>query len=219
MLVLAAAVVVASRHGLAALRPAARSGSRAPPARLARGPGGPARCRRRPALFDDHVVSFVKLAEYALLVPAIPLLVRQAEDLTIVLGRIVEHGRDRRRLRPVRGVDVFDAANAGWRQPSFLGFHDLAALSALALSVAIAAIVATRRFTPPGRFSLALVAGVVGMIVAGSVTAAVRLAVGSLLAVLAGSGQFRPSGRRLLALVTQSSPSSVPVSPRSAATR
>ena len=39
------------------------------------------------------------------------------------------------------------------------------------------------------------------MILAGSVTAAVGLALGALLAVLAGSGRFRPSGRRLLALV------------------
>ena len=31
------------------------------------------------------------------------------------------------------GVDIFGAWNAGWRQPSFLGHHDLAALAALAL--------------------------------------------------------------------------------------
>ena len=204
VLVLAAAVVVASRHGLERLRPGRAVWI---PGLLLL--GWLAFQAVRPvsqddALFDDHVVSFVKLGEYALLVPAIPLLVRRAEDLTIVLGGIVLWSTVATAVACVQfaGVDVFDAANAGWRQPSFLGFHDLAALSALALSVAIAAIVATRRFTPAGAlFSLALVAGVVGMIVAGSVTAAVGLALGSLLAVLAGSGRFRPSGRRLLALV------------------
>ena len=38
--------------------------------------------------FDDHLVSFAKLVEYALLVPALPLLVRQAEHLTLVLGSV-----------------------------------------------------------------------------------------------------------------------------------
>ena len=41
------------------------------------------------ALFADHLVSFLKLVEYALLAVAVPLLVRRASDLTIVLGGVV----------------------------------------------------------------------------------------------------------------------------------
>ena len=41
------------------------------------------------ALFDDHLVSYLKLVEYALLAVAVPLLVRARRDLTIVLGALV----------------------------------------------------------------------------------------------------------------------------------
>jgi O-antigen ligase len=203
-LVLVAAVVAASRRGLERLR--AGRAIWIPGLLLL---GWLAFQTVRPAsmddsLFDDHVVSFLKLGEYALLVPAVPLLVRRAEDLTILLGGLVVWSAVATAVASVQfaGVDVFDAANAGWRQPSFVGFHDLASLSALALSLAVAAIVATRRFTPAGAlFAVSLLTGVLGMILAGSVTAAVGLALGALVAFLAGHGRFRPSGRRLLALV------------------
>ena len=41
------------------------------------------------ALYSDHLVTFLKLVEYALLVVAVPLLVRRAADLTILLGGLV----------------------------------------------------------------------------------------------------------------------------------
>jgi O-antigen ligase len=155
-------------------------------------------------LFDEHLVSFAKLCEYALLAPAVPLLVRRAGDLAIVLGGLVVWSAIATSVALLQfgGVDVFDAANAGWRQPSFTGFHDLAALSALALAVAVAWIVAGRRWLPVASLrAVALVAGGVGLILAGSVTAAAGLAVGALAAWAAGRGRYRPSRRQLLALV------------------
>jgi O-antigen ligase len=154
-------------------------------------------------LFDDHLVSFLKLCEYALLAPAVPLLIRRSEDLAIFLGGIVLWSAVAATVAAVQfgGIDIFDAANAGWRQPSFVGFHDLAALSAIAISLAVAGIVAgTRRIPARALFAVALVAGVVGLILAGSVTAAAGLALGSLVAVIAGRGRFAPGGRRVLAL-------------------
>jgi O-antigen ligase len=204
VLVLAAAVVVASRHGIERLRPG----------RAVWIPGAllllwlafqvvrPA--STDDALFDDHVVTFLKLVEYALLVPVVPLLVRRAQDLTIVLGGLVAWSAvaTAAALLQFLGLDVFDVTTSGWRYSSFLGRHDLAALSALALSLAVAGIVATRRHTPAGAlFSVALVAGALGMILAGSVTAAAGLALGAFVAFLAGRGRFRPSSRRVLALV------------------
>ena len=41
------------------------------------------------ALFEDHLVSYLKLVEYALLAVAVPLLLRRVQDLTIVLGSLV----------------------------------------------------------------------------------------------------------------------------------
>ena len=99
------------------------------------------------ALFADHLVSFLKLVEYALLAVAVPLLVRRASDLAIVIGGVVLWAPSQSGVALLQffGVDIFDAWNAGWRQPSFLGHHDLAALSAISLALAAAAIVARRR--------------------------------------------------------------------------
>jgi O-antigen ligase len=99
------------------------------------------------------------------------------------------------------GLDIFEASTAGWRYPSFLGRHDLAALSALATSLAAAGIVVGRRAAPVPRLSsTATVAGVIGLVLAGSVTAAAGLAVGVATLALASRRRFAPSARHLLAL-------------------
>ncbi len=156
------------------------------------------------ALFDDHLVSFLKLVEYALLAVAVPLLVRRADDLTIVIGGIVLWAGVALGVALLQffGVDIFGAWNAGWRQPSFLGHHDLAALAAIGLALAAAAIAARRREIPaPRLFVAALVAGMLGLILAGSVAAAGGLALGVLALWVASRRRFRPGGRQTLALV------------------
>jgi O-antigen ligase len=156
------------------------------------------------ALFDDHLVSFLKLVEYGLLALAVPLLVRRSADLTILLGGLVLWAGVAVAVALLQffGVDIFGAWNAGWRQPSFLGHHDLAALSAVALALATAGIVSRRRELPAhSLFWLALVAGVLGLVVAGSLAAAGGLAVGVAVLWLAARVRFRPRGRQTLALV------------------
>jgi O-antigen ligase len=156
------------------------------------------------ALFADHLVSYLKLVEYGLLAVAVPLLVRRAEHLTIVLGGLVLWACVAASVALLQffGVDIFGAWNAGWRQPSFLGHHDLAALAALSLAFAAAAIVARRHEIPAtGLFVLALVAGVLGLVLAGSVAAAGGLALGVVALWLASRRRFRPGGRQALALV------------------
>jgi hypothetical protein len=153
--------------------------------------------------FADHLVSFVKLVEYALLALAVPLLVRRRGDLTILLGALVLWAAVATAVALLQffGLDVFDAWNPGWRQPSFLGHHDLAALSAVALSIAVAGIVSSRRSLPvPSLFVVALVAGMLGLVVAGSVAAVGGLALGSVAAAIAARSRFAPSLRQLAAL-------------------
>ncbi|MEP7225064.1 MAG: O-antigen ligase family protein, partial [Actinomycetota bacterium] len=149
-------------------------------------------------------VSFLKLGEYALLAVAVPLLVRRARDLTIVLSGLVLWAAVAVGVALLQffGLDIFGAWNAGWRQPSFLGHHDLAALAAIGISLAAAGIVAGRKRIPAGTlFTTALIAGMLGLIVAGSVAAAGGLALGAAALWLAAQRRFAPSGRRVLALI------------------
>ena len=155
------------------------------------------------ARFEDHLVSFLKLGEYALLALAVPLLVKRREDLAIVLGAIVLWSgvATAVALAQFFGLDVFDAWNPGWRQPSFLGHHDLAALSALATSVGLAGILVGRRRLPAGQaLAVALAAGAVGLVLAGSIAAAAGLAVAAAAVVLAARARYAPSLRHALAV-------------------
>jgi hypothetical protein len=155
-------------------------------------------------LFDEHLVSFLKFGEYALLAPAVPLLVRRLQDLAIVLGALVAWSVVATTVALVQffGVDILEAWNPGWRQPSFLGHHDLAALSALALGLAVAGIAChTRHLPSPRAFVPALLAGSLGLIVAGSLAAAIGFGLGALVATLVARTRFDPSRRRLLAVV------------------
>jgi O-antigen ligase len=154
-------------------------------------------------LFASHVVTALKLVEYALLALAVPLLVRRVTDLTIVLGAVVVWSGVATgvALAQFFGLDVFEAWNPGWRQPSFLGHHDFASLSAIAVSLAAAGIVVGRKRMPVAPlFALALVAGALGLVLAGSVTAAAGFAAGAFVLALGSHRRFAPSPRRLLAL-------------------
>jgi hypothetical protein len=158
---------------------------------------------RGDAQFDEHLVSYLKLIEYALLAIAVPLVVRRSRDLTLVLLGVALWSAIATGVALVQlfGSDVFSVSTAGWRYASFLGRHDLAALSALTASLAASGIVVGRSRIPLARlFPLIAAAGVLGLILAGSVAAAGGLALGAVGLWLAAHRRFAPSYRQAAAL-------------------
>jgi len=149
--------------------------------------------------FEDHLVDYGELLTYALLAVAVPLIVRRAQDLAIVVAGIVlwSLAATGVALAQLLGADILDAGVTGGRQPSFLTVHDLAALSALSAGIAAAGILATRRRIPaPALFPIAIVAGGLGLVIAGSMVAIAGFAVGAILAIVVARGRLAPAGPR-----------------------
>ncbi|MET0561587.1 MAG: O-antigen ligase family protein [Gaiellaceae bacterium] len=156
------------------------------------------------ARFDEHLVSYLKFVEYALLAIAVPLVVRRPRDLTLVLLGVVLWSAVATgvALLQLLGSDIFSVSSSGWRYASFLGRHDLAALSALAASLAAARIVTGRNHVPAiWLVPLAAIAGVLGLVLAGSVAAAGGFAIGAVGLWIAARHRFAPSRRQTAALV------------------
>jgi O-antigen ligase len=153
--------------------------------------------------FADHLVTYLKLVEYALLAVAVPVLIRCLRDLAILVGGLVVWGAVATLVAVLQffGSGIFEVSTSGWRYSSFLGRHDLAALSVIAASLVGAAIVARRGNTPvPSLVPLAAAGGTLGLVLAGSVTAAAGFALGAVALAVAARQRFRPSRRRFLAL-------------------
>src|SRR3954447_6067566 len=138
----------------------------------------------------DHLVTAAKFAEYALLAPAVVLLLRTRDDLVVAAWSLVVWSSlaTLAGIAQFFGANIFLAGTVGRRQASFLASADFAALSAGALLVGF---VITR---PAALRWLALVAGVLGMGGAGAMAAVLGLAT----ALVALAIVWRREPRRLL---------------------
>jgi O-antigen ligase len=151
-----------------------------------------------------HAISVAKFAWYACLLPATVLLIRTTRDAVPVLRAVVAWSVAATAwglLQFLGVVAEFEGKRPGQREPSFVGIHDLAALSGAALVVGALGIALA--WQPAGRrWSLVgLVTGALGVVLSGAMTAVLGLwlAVG---AVLLGARMLRVlNGRRALALV------------------
>lgn len=152
--------------------------------------------------FATHAVTAAKFAEYALLALAVPLLVRRPADLRPFVWTLAAWAGAASAVAVLQfvGVPIFDAWKAGWRQPSFLGHHDLAALCAVAFAIGMTGIVTGGTWPGNRRLTaLALAAGI-GLVFSGSTAAVAGLVVAAAVLVLVARRRFRPSARRVLAL-------------------
>jgi hypothetical protein len=128
--------------------------------------------------WQTHGVTAAKFAEYALLAPAVPLLLRTARDLVLPVWSLALWSATATTVGIAQffGAHIFLAGTVARRQASFLSSADFAALSAAALLVGVVAVV---RPSVPGlriATAVATVSGALGMIVAGAVASLLGLA-------------------------------------------
>jgi O-antigen ligase len=124
-----------------------------------------------------HAVTAAKFAEYALLAPSVPLLVRRSRDVllsawSLVLWSVFATGVG---IAQFFGANIFLAGTVGHRQASYLASADFAALSGAALLVGIVGLAVPRARLGRALISTALATGVLGMIVAGALASVLGL--------------------------------------------
>jgi len=125
-----------------------------------------------------HGVTAAKFAEYALLAPAVPLLVRTIRDLSLALWSLVLWSCFATVVGVAQffGATIFLAGTVGRRQASFLSSADFAALSTATLVVGVVAIALPRLRLGRALAWTASASGVLGMMIAGALASVLGLA-------------------------------------------
>jgi hypothetical protein len=121
--------------------------------------------------WKTHLVTAGEFCEYALLAPAVPLLVRRRADGLLGLATLLAWTVVAVAVGIVQwaGWSGLDAWGQGHRQPSFLGTHDFAALSGMTLGIGAVALLWNVQAPPLRRAAwIAIVAGVVGFVLGGA---------------------------------------------------
>jgi O-antigen ligase len=158
--------------------------------------------------FLENALTAAKFAEYALLAPAVPLLLRTRRDVEVVLAVLAAWTVLAAAVAALQFLGVvreWEGYRPGQRSPSFLGHHDLAALSGAVLALWLGAIVFGIRNTlatvggaaaAVGLVLSGALAGLVGALAAG----AAALAVAAVRATLTARRALAVAG--ILAVVT-----------------
>jgi O-antigen ligase len=125
-----------------------------------------------------HAVTAAKFAEYALLAPAVPLLLRSRRDFLLPMWSLAlwSTAATVAGVAQFFGADIFLAGTVGRRQASFLASADFAALSAAALLLGVVAITTPRARAMRRPAAVATVSGTLGMICAGALASVLGLA-------------------------------------------
>ena len=122
----------------------------------------------------SHAVTALKFGWYALLLPAVVLLVRSRAEAELLFRVAVAWSAVATAwgfLQFVGLVDEFEGRRPGQREPSFVGIHDFAALSGAALALGVCAFVLTAaRPLSRGWALVGLVSGGVGVVLSGAMT-------------------------------------------------
>jgi O-antigen ligase len=127
--------------------------------------------------WQTHGVTAAKFLEYALMAPALPLLVRTLRDLVVPLWSLVLWSVFATGVGVAQffGAAIFLSGTVGRRQASFLSSADFAALSSAALLVGVVALTLPRLHLGRRLGIVATVTGTLGMIVAGAIASVLGL--------------------------------------------
>ena len=128
-----------------------------------------------------HAVTAAKLIEYALLAPAVVLILRNRVELRLVLYVMIAWSVVATAVAVAQffGANIFVTVGAGRRQLSFIGYHDFASLSAAALLLGAATFVLPRLALDRRVAWFGLAAGCIGVILSAALAAVVGIAVAS----------------------------------------
>lgn len=149
---------------------------------------------------SSHLVTALKFLEYALLAPAIVLLLRRRDDLLAALWSLVVWSccATGVGIAEFFGADVGAKGTVGHRQASFLSSADFAALSAAVLLLGLLAIGLPRLRLPRSLGIVALVTGILGTVVAGAVASVLGLATALVLVGVVATLRRELAARRAL---------------------
>ena len=152
--------------------------------------------------FLTHLVTAAKFVEYAVLAVAVPLLLRTRRDLDVLLWAIAlwSAAASAWGLLQFAGlVSEFEGKRPLQREPSFLGIHDLAALSGAALAIGLALLALGPASSRERLLAwIAGASGVVGLVLSGAVAGAIGIALAAVAALAVARGRHRLEPRRLL---------------------
>jgi O-antigen ligase len=150
---------------------------------------------------STHAVTAAKFAEYALLAPAIALILRGAGDLLALLWSLALWDA----AATVLGVAQFFGAHillphyTGGRASSFVGWDEFAGLSCLVLLMGLVALLLPRLGLGRRFAALAIAAGGLGAVVAGAIAAVLGLITAAFVLALLARYQRAWEPRRVLA--------------------
>jgi O-antigen ligase len=154
--------------------------------------------------FGRRLLTALKLGEYGLIVVALPLILRTAEDVrpslwTLTLWSVAASVGAV--LQFLGLVNEFEGRRPGQREPSFLGIHDLAALSGATLALGLAVIALAPLAARDRRLGLvAAASGAVGLILSGAVAGVIGVAGSAAAAALVARRRSVMSAQRAVAI-------------------
>ena len=127
--------------------------------------------------WKTHLVTAGEFAEYALLAPAVPLLLRRRADAMLAVGTLVAWGVVATTVGSLQwvGWNIVKGWGQGHREPSFLGPQDFAALSGMVLGVGIVSLLWDVRGRLRTGAWIGVVFGLVGFVLGGASSGVIGL--------------------------------------------